>query len=333
MDTRTLGTNRLATSSIGLGCMGFSQGYGSAEDTSSVAAIRAAIDVGVQLIDTAMSYGQGHNEVLVGRAISGRRERVHVATKLGIVRDGEGVHLDGKPENVGRYCDDSLSRLGVDVIDLLYLHRADPQVPIVETVGAMADLVRAGKVRHLGVSEVTPTQLEQATTVHPLAAVQFEWSLMWREPEADLIPTARRLGVGLVPYSPLGRGLLTATLGAREVSSSPFRAADPRFNGRPLGQNLDQVHALASLAAALDLTAAQLALAWLLAQGDDVVPVPGSRRADRVVENAAAAAIHLTRGQLAQVDAAAPPLRWAGDRQSFAVPVLTRTRGAGEAPV
>lgn len=309
--------------------MGFSQGYGAADDQESLAAIHRALDCGVSMLDTAMSYGQGHNEQLLARALAklgDQRIKIQVATKFGIVRGEHGVYLDGRPEHVRDYADASLSRLGVDVIDLYYLHRADPDVPIGETVVAMADLVTDGKVRHLGVSEVTVAQLEQAVAVHPIAAVQFEWSLLWREPERDLIPAARRLGVGLVPYSPLGRGLLTATLDEAGLHSSEFRRTDPRFQDANLAQNLTQIQALRTIAADFTLTPGQLALAWLLAQGGDVVPIPGTRRADRVVENAAAAHIGLGPDDLQRVDAAVPPQHWAGDRRSFAVPAATRHR-------
>jgi len=241
MRQRQLGREGLVTSALGMGCMGLSQGYGPADDDESVRAIRRAIERGVTLLDTAMSYGQGHNERLVGRALAGLPGRAQVATKFGIVRDERGVHLDGRPEHVRGYCEASLSRLGVKVIDLYYLHRVDPAVPVAETVGAMAQLVAEGKVRHLGVSEVTPAQLEQAAAAHPISAVEFEWSLMWRDPEDDIVPAARRLGIGLVPYSPLGRGLLTAAVTRDNVGTSDFRRSDPRFTGADLDQNLAHV--------------------------------------------------------------------------------------------
>src|SRR5581483_6909957 len=246
MERRRLGTDGLTTSAIGLGCMGFSQGYGPADDAESLRAIDRALDAGVTLLDTAMSYGQGHNERLLARALATHRDRVELATKFGIVRGENGVRLDGRPEHVREYCDASLSRLGTDVIDLYYLHRADPQVPVAESVGAMAELVKEGKVRHLGLSEVTAQQLEE-----------------------DVVPTARRLGIGLVPYSPLGRGLLTATLGRDQIDSSDFRRSDPRFHGADLERNLAQIEALRAIAAEWGATPGQLALAWLLAQGSD----------------------------------------------------------------
>ncbi len=308
--------------------MGFSQGYGPAEDDESVRAIHRALGLGVTMLDTAMSYGSGHNERLVAQALaaqpSAARTQVQVATKFGIVRGDAGVRLDGRPEHVAGYCDSSLDRLGMDVIDLYYLHRADPEVPIEETVGAMAQLVAAGKVRHLGLSEVTPDQLRSAAAVHPISAVQFEWSMLWREPEDDIVPAARSLGVGLVPYSPLGRGLLTATLSAAELDSSDFRRSDPRFHAGDLTANLAQVEALRAQADALGITPGQLALAWLLAQGDDVVPIPGTRRSERIGQNVRAADVSLTADQLRQLDDALPRGGWSGERRSFAVPTTSR---------
>jgi aryl-alcohol dehydrogenase-like predicted oxidoreductase len=264
MQQRNLG--ELITSAIGLGCMGLSQGYGQADDEQSVRVIHRALDLGVSMLDTAMSYGQGHNEELIARALHGRTDQVQIATKFGIVRGPGGVRVDGRPEHVRGYCEASLRRLGRDVIDLYYLHRVDPDVPVADTIGAMAGLVAEGKVRYLGLSEATPAQLEQAASAHPISAVEFEWSLLWRDPEDDVVPAARRLGIGLVPYSPLGRGLLTATLGAADIDASDFRRADPRFHGPALDRNLSHVAVLRDLAAALGLTPGQLALAWLLAQ-------------------------------------------------------------------
>jgi aryl-alcohol dehydrogenase-like predicted oxidoreductase len=307
--------------------MGFSQGYGPADDGESIKVLHRAVELGVTLLDTAMSYGQGHNELLVSRALAelAKRDEIQVATKFGIVRTEQGVSLDGRPEHVRGYCDASLKRLGVDVIDLYYLHRVDPDVPIGETVQAMAQLIDEGKVRNLGVSEVTAEQLQAANAVHPIAAVQFEWSMLWREPELDIILAARELGVGLVPYGPLGRGLLTATLDRDAIDSSEFRRTDPRFQDANLDRNLAQINALRTMAESLSITSAQLALAWLLAQGDDVVPVPGTRRLDRVAENAAAAEIQLSPSELERLDLAVRPGAWAGDRRSFAVPATTRT--------
>jgi aryl-alcohol dehydrogenase-like predicted oxidoreductase len=324
MERRRLGTDGFITSALGLGCMGFSQGYGPADDEQSLRAIERALDAGVTLLDTAMSYGGGHNERLLARALSAHRGRIELATKFGIVRDENGVRLDGRPERVREYCEASLSRLGTDVIDLYYLHRVDPQVPVAETVGAMAELVKEGKVRYLGLSEVTPRQLEEAVAQHPIAAVQFEWSLLWRQPEQDIVPAARRLGVGLVPYSPLGRGLLTATLDHKEIDTSDFRRNDPRFHGADLERNLAQINALRTIAEELGATPGQLALAWLLAQGPDVVPLPGSRDPERVAQNAEAVRFKLTEADLSRIEAAAPRAGWSGDRASFAVPVTAR---------
>jgi aryl-alcohol dehydrogenase-like predicted oxidoreductase len=321
--TDGLSTSGLATSALGLGCMGLSQGYGPNDD-ESIRVIHSALDLGVTLLDTAMSYGQGHNEQLIARALAGRREHLTLATKFGIVRDKNGVHVDAQPDRVRDYCEASLERLGTDVIDLFYLHRVDPNVPIAETVGAMADLVAAGKVRHLGLSEVTVDQLEQAVAVHPIAAVQFEWSLLWRDPENDIVPAARRLGIGLVPYSPLGRGLLTATLTAADIDISDFRRTDDRFHGEHLTNNIEQVNALRAVADDLGITAGQLALGWLLAQGPDVVPIPGTRRRSRLVENVRAANIDLSPTDLQRLDQALTRSAWSGDRHSFAVPVTTR---------
>ncbi len=324
MEQRHLGGDGLVVLAVGLGCMGLSQAYGPADDGESIAMIRRALEVGVTLVDTAMSYGAGHNEGLVGRAITGHREEV-VATKFGIVRDRDGVRLDGRPEQVRGYCEASLARLGVDAIDLYYLHRVDPDVRVADTVAAMAELVEQGKVRHLGLSEVTAAQLEQAAAVHPIAALQMEWSLFWREPEDDVISTARRLGIGLVPYSPLGRGMLTGALPAGGFGAGDFRANDPRFAGAALTRNLALVDALAALAEGRGATPGQLSLAWLLAQGPDVVPIPGTRSADRVAQNAAAAELELSPADLTGLDQAVPRSAWAGDRFSFAAHHTTRS--------
>ncbi|WP_426565356.1 aldo/keto reductase [Angustibacter sp. McL0619] len=317
----------LVTSAIGFGCMGLSQGYGPVDDTESTATVHAALDAGVTLFDTAMSYGAGHNERLLGAALRSSgvdRTTVQVASKFGIVRGDTGVYLDAHPDRVAGYCEDSLRRLGVDYLDLYYLHRVDPGVPIEESIGAMAELVQAGKVRWLGVSEVSVEQLLKAHTVHRLAAVQTEWSLMWRQPEDDVIPIARALGMGLVPYSPLGRGLLGGGLDVGTMTASPFRANDPRFGVDHVPANLAQVEALTSLAGQWGVSTAQLSLAWLLAQGADVVPIPGTRRAERARENASASELLLDPARLAEMDREAPPGSWAGDRASFAVPVTAR---------
>ncbi|MFT3802589.1 MAG: aldo/keto reductase [Burkholderiaceae bacterium] len=260
MQHRKLGNVGFETSAIGLGCMGFSQGYGPVDDEASARVIQTAVDVGITLFDTAQSYGSGHNEQLIGdvlKRIGAARRKLQLTTKFGITRTGESVHLDAKPERIRAYCDASLKRLGTDCIDLYYLHRVDPEVPIEDSVGAMADLVAAGKVRFLGVSEVTPAQLERAAAIHSITAVQFEWSLMWREPEKSIVPAARRLGVGLVVYSPMGRGFLSGALASdADVQSSPFRRNDPRYNGNALMQNRRQMESLDRFARASDMTPA-----------------------------------------------------------------------------
>jgi len=322
MKTRTLGREGLTVSAIGLGCMGLSQAYGPADDEQSIATVHRAIEVGVTLLDTAMSYGAGHNEQLIGRAITGRRDQVVLASKVGIVRD---VHVDAHPDRIRGYCEASLGRLGVEHLDLYYLHRVDPAVPVAESVGAMAELVAEGKVRYLGLSEATVEDLERAVATYPIAAVQSEWSLWWREIEDDVVPAARRLGVGLVPYSPLGRGFLTGTLtGATGGGFDDLRHGDPRFHGDNAHRNQAILAEVEALAAQRGVTPGQLALAWLLAQGEDVVPIPGTRRAKRMEENAAAAAIELAPADLYRLHAVAPRSAWAGDRHSFAAHRTTR---------
>jgi aryl-alcohol dehydrogenase-like predicted oxidoreductase len=325
MKQRLVGPGGLPVSAVGLGCMGFSQAYGPADDSESVATLHAALDLGVTLLDTAMSYGSGHNEELIGRAIAGRRAQVVLASKFGIVRNEDGVHLDGRPGRVRAFCEASLARLRVDYLDLYYLHRVDPRVPVEETVGAMADLVTAGKVGQLGISEASADQLARAVATYPISALQCEWSLFWREPEDDVVPAARRLGVGLVPYSPLGRGMLTGALPPGGFADGDFRAGDPRFQGEDLARNLALAEAVSRLAKERGVTAGQLALAWLLAQGPDVVPIPGTRRPERLAENAAAADIELSAADIERLEAVAPRAAWAGDRQSFAAHGVTRT--------
>ena len=272
-----------------------------------------------------MSYGAGHNEELVGRAIQGRRDQAVLATKFGIIRGKDrAVRVDG-PEHVRGYCEASLRRLGVDHIDLYYQHRIDPQVPVEETVGAMAALVSDGMVRYLGLSEATPQELARAAAVHQVSAVQCEWSLWWREVEDDVVPAARQLGIGVVGYSPLGRGFLTGSVGTQDFGEGDSRRQDPRFSGTDLAQNQEVIDAVATFAAARGVSAAQLTLAWLLAQGDDIVAIPGTRRADRVTENVAAAALSLSPAELERIEQLAPRRAWAGDRQSFAARHLVRT--------
>jgi aryl-alcohol dehydrogenase-like predicted oxidoreductase len=306
--------------------MGFSQAYGRADDDESITTIRRAIDLGGGLLDTAMSYGAGHNEELVGRAIEGRRDEVILATKFGIVRGKDrSVRIDGRPENVRGYCDASLRRLGVDHIDLYYQHRIDPEIPVEDTVGAMAALVSEGKVGYLGLSEATPDELARATAVHQISAVQCEWSLWWREVEDDVVPAARRLGIGVVAYSPLGRGFLTGSVATGDLGADDFRRQDPRFAGAELTQNQAVLDAVAGLAAERGVSRAQLMLAWLLGQGEDVVAIPGSRHEHRVAENVGAAAVQLSQADVRRIEEIAPRQAWAGDRQSFAARLTARS--------
>lgn len=317
LTSRSLGSAGLTVSAVGLGCMGMSQGYGRADDGRSIATVHRAIDLGVTFFDTAMSYGRGHNEQLLGRALAGRRDDVVLASKFGIVRGPDGVGLDGRPEHVRGYCEASLTRLGVDHLDLYYLHRVDPAVPVEESVGAMAELVVEGKVAHLGVSEVDVDALERAASVHPITALQLEWSLWWRGPEDAVVPAARRLGIGVVPYSPLGRGFLTGATRVESFGPQDFRRNDPRFAGEHLARNAAIVDRVRRLADTRGVTPAQLALAWLLAQGADVVPIPGTTSPERVAENIAATDLTLTRSDLEQLEAVAGRAAWAGDRQAF----------------
>jgi aryl-alcohol dehydrogenase-like predicted oxidoreductase len=318
MKTASLGSEGLVVSSPGLGCMGMSQGYGQADDAESLATLHRAIELGVTFWDTAQSYGAGHNERLLARALARHRDEVTLATKFGIVRDGNGTHLDARPERVRGYCEASLARLGTDHIDLYYLHRVDPQVPVEETVGAMADLVDRGMVRHLGISECDAGQLERAVAVHPLAAIQLEWSLWWREPEDDVIPVARRLGIGLVAFSPLGRGFLAAKVEPGELADGDFRHRDARFQGPDLARNASVAGEVRRLAAELGRTPGQLALAWLASQGDDVVAIPGTKHVARLEENAAAAGVTLSQSDLERLEMIAPRGAWSGDRDAFA---------------
>lgn len=326
MTSRTLGREGLTVSALGLGCMGMSQGYGPTDDAESIATVQRAIDLGVTFLDTAMSYGAGHNEQLLGRALAGRRDDVVLATKFGIVREPGGeTRVDARPERVRADCEASLARLGVEHVDLYYLHRVDPDVPIDETVGAMGELVADGKVRYLGISEASSEQLERAVAVHPISALQTEWSLGWREIEDDVLPAARRLGIGVVAYSPLGRGLLTGAVSADAFGANDFRRRDPRFHGEHLRRNRALVDELRRLAAEHDATPAQLGLAWLLAQGQDVVAVPGTKRRERIEENAGAVDIELSVGDLSRLEELVPRRAWSGDRHSFATQT-TRTR-------
>ncbi|HKN99738.1 MAG TPA: aldo/keto reductase [Pseudonocardiaceae bacterium] len=315
LPTRRLGD--LTVSAQGLGCMGMSEFYGAADDAESIATIHRALDLGVTLLDTADGYGRGANEELVGRAVADRRDRVVLATKFGMVRTDDPAYrgVDGSPEYVRTACDASLRRLGVDHIDLYYQHRVDPKVPIEDTVGAMADLVAAGKVRHLGLSEAGAETIRRACAVHPISALQTEWSLWSRDLEAEIVPACRELGVGVVAYSPLGRGFLTGTItSGDDLADGDFRANQPRFAGENLERNLAIVRTLRELADARGVTAAQLALAWVQHRGDDVVPIPGTKRRRYLEDNVAAATLTLSDAELAAIAEAVPSVGAAGTR-------------------
>jgi len=317
MESRELGRSGLEVSAIGLGCMGMSEFYGASDDAASINVLHHAIDIGVTFWDTADMYGTGRNEQLVGRALRGRREQVVLATKFALQRgpDGSFIGISGRPEYVRAACDASLRRLGVNHIDLYYQHRVDPQVPIEDTVGAMAELARAGKVLHLGLSEASASTLRRAAAVHPIAALQSEWSLWSRDIEVDIVPACRELGIGLVPYSPLGRGFLTGAIRSLDdLAEDDWRRANPRFQGENFERNLELVAHVERLAAAKGCTPAQLALAWVLAQGPDVVPIPGTRSRTRLEENAAATAVALSAGELAAIDELIPKDMAAGAR-------------------
>jgi aryl-alcohol dehydrogenase-like predicted oxidoreductase len=320
MDTRTLGTAApLTVSALGLGCMGMSEFYGTGDEQQGLDTIRRALDLGVTFLDTADMYGPFTNERLVGRAITGRRDQVQLATKFGNERkeDGTRVGINGHPEYVRSACDASLQRLGVDHIDLYYQHRVDKSVPIEETVGAMSGLVDAGKVRFLGLSEASPDTIRRAHAVHPITALQTEYSLFTRDLEDEILPTIRELGIGLVPYSPLGRGLLTGAITAEDAlpdNDSRRSGYFPRFNGDALQANLALVARIREMADAKGATPGQLALAWVLAQGDDVVPIPGTKRVKYLEENVAAADVRLSDEDLRSLEEAVPRDAVAGAR-------------------
>ncbi|MEX2981125.1 aldo/keto reductase [Streptomyces sp. C36] len=315
-DTPTRHLGNLTVSAQGLGCMGMSHAYGATDDAQSIATLHRALDLGVTFWDTSDYYGAGHNEELIGRAVAGRRDEVVLATKFGFAnRLGEPTQVRGDAAYVRQACEASLRRLGVDHIDLYYQHRVDPQVPIEETVGAMAELVRAGKVRHLGLSEAGARTIRRAHAVHPITALQSEWSLWTRDLEAEIAPVCRELGIGLVPFSPLGRGFLTGRYSSLEgLAETDMRRGQPRFADGNLERNLAIVAKLNELAEAKGVTTGQLALAWVQHRGDDVVPIPGTRRQRYLEENRAALAVELSPEDLAAIEAAAPPERIAGTR-------------------
>ena len=306
----------LEVSAIGLGCMGMSQAYGEADPDESERTLHRALDSGVTFLDTANAYGAGHNEELLGRVLSTRRDEFVLATKFGIVRHADGTRgIDGRPEQISLRCDESLRRLKTDVIDLYYLHRLDPEVPIEDTIGAMADLVRTGKVRYLGLSEISAATLRRAHAVHPITAVQSEYSLCTRDPESHVLPACRELGVGFVPFSPLGRAMLTGALTDGEaLVKEDLRARLPRFKGENFTENFALVERLMAFAAEKGCTAAQVSLAWLLAQGQDIAPIPGTKRVSYLDEDLLAVDVVLDVEELDHLETLFAPQNIAGDR-------------------
>ncbi|HLO77793.1 MAG TPA: aldo/keto reductase [Magnetospirillum sp.] len=317
MEQRKIGGSGLTVSALGLGCMGMSEFYGPTDEAQSLATLARAFDLGVTHYDTADMYGSGHNETLLGRFVADKRDRVVVATKFGIVREpGQYSRtVDTSPDYVRRACEASLKRLGIDTIDLYYAHRRNPDIPIEDTVRAMAELVKQGKVRALGLSEVSAATLRRAHAVHPIAAVQSEYSLWTRDPEAEVLPTCRELGIGFVAYSPLGRGMLTGAITkADDLPENDFRRMSPRFQGGNLDANLHLVDKVRELAAAKGCTPGQVALAWLLAQGPDILPIPGTKRIKYLEDNVGAASVSLSADEVSRLNAALPPGAAAGDR-------------------
>ncbi|QYO64013.1 aldo/keto reductase [Leptolyngbya sp. 7M] len=316
MQYRKLGA--LEVSALGLGCMGMSMAYGPADETESIATIHRALELGVNFLDTADMYGFGENEKLVGKAIRNCRQQVILATKFGISgRDFErgALTVNGRPEYVRQACDASLQRLGADYIDLYYQHRVDPNVPIEDTIGAMAELVQQGKVRYLGLSEASVATIRRAHAVHPITALQSEYSLWSRDPEDEILPTLRQLGIGFVPYSPMGRGFLSGKITSPDdFAADDFRRTQPRFQGENFAKNLQLVEQVKAIASQKGVTPGQLALAWLLAQGQDIVPIPGTKRREYLEENVGAVAIELTPAELAQIDQVVPKQAAAGKR-------------------
>jgi aryl-alcohol dehydrogenase-like predicted oxidoreductase len=323
MKTRALGSQGLEVSAIGLGCMGMSDFYGARDYAESIKTINAALDAGITFLDTADMYGVGRNEELVGKVVRERSEWVVVATKFGNVRgeDGSFKGINGRPEYVRSACEASLKRLGLDVIDLYYQHRVDPETPIEDTVGAMADLVKEGKVRYLGLSEAAPETIRRAHAVHPISALQTEYSLWSRDPEDELLPLVRKLGIGFVPYSPLGRGFLTGKYSTpADLEEGDTRRNHPRFQGENFQKNLDLVGAIKDMAEEMGCTSAQLALAWVLAQGNDIVPIPGTKHVRYLEENLAAIDVTLTADELQRIGAALP--KGAAEGTRYAAPQM-----------
>ena len=317
MQTRKLGEG-LVVSALGLGCMGMSVVYGAADEQAATDTIHQAIDLGVTFLDTADAYGKGHNEILIGKAIADRRQRVVIATKFGLSDVSQGgytVPVNGRPEYVRSACEASLRRLGVETIDLYYQHRVDPHTPIEETIGAMAELVTEGKVRFLGLSEASAATIRRAHAVHPIAALQSEYSLWSRDVEAEILPTCRELQIGFVPWSPLGRGFLTGQVKTfDDLDANDWRRVSPRFQGENFGRNLDLVAQIQEMADAKNCTPAQLAIAWLLQQGDDLVPIPGTKRVSYLLDNLGALDVKLTIAELDRIDTILPKGAASGDR-------------------